>query len=677
MDRTGLPDAPEKFFLDEFIHKNVGLDLAKDLYDDATLAKRVTEAYITKYHEAGYSLPAHEKIVSEMMQLFTETREAANTSLSTGSKIARFKCLPNYSIARILSEKNEWALVDMLCDEEDARDKRGQNKFVVAKFETEGAEAGTWTPGDTWQEFRDFVKEVNKYSVFAKDTDMKMIFEIIKTFAQENRKLKTTDARYSAFKNGILDWKTKELLPFDPKFVFFVKSGINLKKNVPEPHLREHGETEDWTFDTWMDELTDGDMEMKNALYILLQAVIHPTRRWDAIVFFLNHTGNNGKGTFGKVCRSIAPQTFSMPFADLGREFLPEEAMYATAIISDENDAGETQAAKSEKVAKAIATGDTFSLNAKFKTPHDVKNCMLQIHMLNALLKLADTSDSFRRRCIFFLFKKCFTGCEKKWIKDEYLSRTDVLEWVVSHVVYDMEEATEIPRCRDHAEIMNDTINKNNTVAAFFDDFGYNFTWQFMPIQMLYDAYALWYKDTNKSSNAGCYIKNSKAFAEDVKALCQSREDLEFVTQTRMSSKKFNNMNVDNTTIYDMMEAHRSKDFAGRDVYDNDAKSLATWIASDSDAKYVKLFNKQFNGVVFKNVAANPAARTLEDIAAEKETLERLAQRQNGIRSNFVVSRERTLTEEEEIVKRNSMRSNFTAIAENTKHTEMYSILTA
>lgn len=655
MDRTGLPDAPANFFLDEFIHKNICLDLAKDLYDDSSLAKRVTEAYITKYHEAGYSLPAHDKIVREMMQLFTETRETANVNLSTGGKIARVKYLPNYAIARILSEKNEWALVDMTEELEDARDKRGQNKFVVAKFETEGPDEGTWTPGDTWQEFRDFVENVHKYSVLADSGDMKMVFEIIKTFAQKNRKLKTDNPRYSAFRNGILDWKTKELLPFDPKFVFFVKSGIDLKKNAPEPKLTEHGETVPWTFDTWMDELTDGDMEMKNALYILLQAIVHPTVKWDAIIFFLNHTGNNGKGTLGKVCRNIAPQAFSMPFADLGREFLPNEAMYSTVIISDENDAGETQTAKSEKVAKAIATGDVFSLNAKFKSPHDVRNRMLQIHMLNALIKLADTSNSLQRRVIFFLFKKCFTGCEKKWIKEEYLNRMDVLEWVVSHVVYDMEEATAIPRCKDHYEIMNDTINKNNTVAAFLDDFDYDFTWQFMPIQMLYDAYALWYKDTNKSNNAGCYIKNSKAFAEDVKALCQSRSDLEYVTRKRMSSKEFNNMDVNNNTIYDMLESHRSKDFAGRDVYDNDAKSLATWIATDSDAKYVKLFNKQFSGVVFKNVATNPSERTIEDIEAEKETLERLTQRQNGVRSNFVVSRERTLTEEEEKIKNNGI----------------------
>lgn len=688
MDRTGLPDAPADFFLDEFIHKNICLDLAKDMYDDSTLAKRVTEAYIEKYHKAGYSLPAHDKIVNEMMQLFTETRETANATLSTGGKIARVKYLPNYAIARILSEKNEWALVDMTEELEDARDKRGQNKFVVAKFETEGPDAGTWTPGDTWQEFRDFVENVHKYSVLADSGDMKMVFEIIKTFAQKNRKLKTDNPRYSAFRNGILDWKTKELLPFDPKFVFFVKSGIDLKKNAPEPKLTEHGETVPWTFDSWMDELTDGDMEMKNALYILLQAIVHPTVKWDAIIFFLNHTGNNGKGTFGKVCRNIAPQAFSMPFADLGKEFLPNEAMYSTVIISDENDAGETQTAKSEKVAKAIATGDIFSLNAKFKSPHDVRNRMLQIHMLNALIKFADTSNSLQRRVIFFLFKKCFTGCEKKWIKEEYLNRMDVLEWVVSHVVFDMEEATAIPRCKDHYEIMNDTINKNNTVAAFFDDFDYDFTWQFMPINMLYDAYALWYKDTNKSSNAGCYIKNSKAFAEDVKALCQSREDLEYVVRKRMSSKEFNNMDVNNTTIYDMMEAHRSKDFAGRDVYDNDAKSLATWIATDSDAKYVKLFNKQFSGVVFKNVATNPSERTIEDIEAERETLERLVQRQNGARSNFIVSRERTLAAEAEKIKNTgickkdimlstAIRSNFAELTENIKHTENYCTLTA
>lgn len=649
MDRTGLPDAPANFFLDEFVHKNVCLDLAKDLYDDATLAKRVTDAYIEKYHEAGYSLPAHKTIVSEMMQLFTETRETANISLSTGGKIARVKCLPNYAIARVLSEKNEWALVDMIELEEDAREKRGQNKFVVAKFETEGPDEGTWTPGDTWQEFRDFVENVHKYSVFAQDKDMKMIFEIIKTFAQKNRKLKTDNPRYSAFKNGILDWKTHELLPFSSKYVFFVKSGINLKKNAPEPKLTEHGETVPWTFDSWMDELTDGDMEMKNALYILLQAIVHPTVKWDAIIFFLNHTGNNGKGTFGRVCRNIAPQTFSMPFADLGKEFLPDEAMYSTLIMSDENDAGETQAAKSEKIAKAIATGDIFSLNAKFKSAHDVRNRMLQIHMLNALLKLADTSESFRRRVIFFLFKKCFTGCEKKWIKEEYLNRTDVLEWVVSHVVFDMEEATAIPRCKDHAAIMNDTIVKNNTVAAFLDDFNYDFTWQFMPIQMLYDAYALWYKDTNKSSNAGCYIKNSKAFTEDVKAFCASNPDLEFVTHKRMSSKEFNNAKVNNTVIHGMLEKHRNMGFNGEEIYDNDAKSLAAWVTADGE-KFVKLFNKQFTGVVFKNVAANPAQRTLEDIEAEREVLECLAQRK-GVRDNFVVSRERELAEEEKRIK--------------------------
>lgn len=201
-------------------------------------------------------------------------------------------------------------------------------------------------------------------------------------------------------------------------------------------------------------------------------------------------------------------------------------------------------------------------------------------------------------------------------------------------------------------------------------------------------AYALWYKDTNKSTNAGCYIKNSKAFAEDVKALCQSREDLEYVVRKRMSSKEYNNMDVNNTTIYDMMEAHRSKDFAGRDVYDNDAKSLATWIATDSDAKYVKLFNKQFSGVVFKNVATNPSERTIEDIEAERETLERLVQRQNGARGNFIISRERTLAAEAEKIKNTgickkdimlstAIRNNFAGLTENIKHTENYCTLTA
>ena len=56
-------------------------------------------------------------------------------------------------------------------------------------------------------------------------------------------------------------------------------------------------------------------------------------------------------------------------------------------------------------------------------------------HHLNEMPRVKDKSDSFYRRQLFIPFTKCFTGAERKYIKDDYLKRKEVVEYVMYKVL--------------------------------------------------------------------------------------------------------------------------------------------------------------------------------------------------------------------------------------------------
>ena len=129
-----------------------------------------------------------------------------------------------------------------------------------------------------------------------------------------------------------------------------------------------------------------------------------------------------GKGTYA-----------SIPLSDFSKDFMLEPLISATAIIVDENDVG-TYIDKAANL-KAVVTNDVIQINRKFKSPvaYQFKGFMVQ--SLNEMVKVKDRSDSFYRRQLFIPFTKCFTGKERKYIKNDYLQRPEVLEYVMYKVL--------------------------------------------------------------------------------------------------------------------------------------------------------------------------------------------------------------------------------------------------
>ena len=174
-------------------------------------------------------------------------------------------------------------------------------------------------------------------------------------------------------------------------------------------------------------------------------------------------------------------------------EFMLEQLTRSSAIIVDENDVGTfiDHAAK----LKSVVTGDSFMINRKFKPAIVVSFHGFMVQCLNEMPRVKDKSDSFFRRQLFVPFTKSFTGHEKKYIKNDFLHRKDVLEYVLYRVLnMNYYELPEPATCKTALDEYKEYVNP---VRSFLLEIMPKVEWTLLPYQFLYDLYVAWYKRTN------------------------------------------------------------------------------------------------------------------------------------------------------------------------------------
>ena len=132
------------------------------------------------------------------------------------------------------------------------------------------------------------------------------------------------------------------------------------------------------------------------------------------------------------------------------------------------------------------------------------------VQCLNEMPRIRDKSDSFFRRQIFIPFTKCFTGRERKYIKDDYLRRPEVLEYVLYKVLnmnyYNFDEPQACKDALDEYKEFNDPIRQ------FFTDVVSKASWDLLPFTMLYEIYQKWFKQNNPSGTP----QNKSTFTNDI-----------------------------------------------------------------------------------------------------------------------------------------------------------------
>ena len=453
----------------------------------------VTEDYISQLDVNNPPTPA--EIEQELVSKLNDALLAENTFRAKTEKIRPVKKLFPRQIAALMLTL--YHIVRVKCGGENSDPAYD----LLAIYMDDGPLEGIYVTDDDA-----FKKIASQYDYTISQRELKDVLELLSLDAP--RVDRTMNKDLIAVNNGIFDYENKTLMQFSSDYVFLAKSKVNynpLAKNV----IIHNPDGTDWDIETWLDELND-DPEVTELLWQILGAIIRPFVRWNKSAWFYSNTGNNGKGTLCELMRSLCGDGSyaAIPLTNFSKDFALEPLTRASAIIVDENDVG----VFIDKAAnlKAVITNDVIAINRKFKTPVSYQFFGFMVQCLNEYPRIKDKSDSFYRRQIFIPFNKCFTGVERKYIKNDYLHRPEVLEYVMFKVLnmnyYTLDEPAS---CRTALEEYKDF---NDPVRQFMDEIMPQLVWDLVPFSFLYDLYKSWFRKNSPNGQ----IQGRNTFIMDI-----------------------------------------------------------------------------------------------------------------------------------------------------------------
>lgn len=401
---------------------------------------------------------------------------------------------------------------------------------LLAMYQASGPGRGTYTTSED-----DIRTTARRYNT---QLTLKEFAEVLAVLREDSpRRHQCTHRDLIAVNNGVVYYgrearditidgrafhlEPKSLIPFDPALVFLAKCHIDYVEDPDNPVIIHPEDGSVWDIESWVRELSD-DEGVPELIWEIIGAIIRPHVRWGKTAWFYSEQGNNGKGTLCSLMRNLCgPRSHtSIPLSDFGKDFALEPLVRANAIIVDENDVG-TFIDKAANL-KAIVTNDVIQINRKYRMPIAYQFFGFMVQCLNEFPRVKDKSESFYRRQLFVPFNKSFTGMERKYIKDDYLQRREVLEYALWYVINragaaDPGNYYELSEPVATKEVLAEYKEANDPVRAFWEEFRERLAWDLVPFTFAYDLYKAWFADVSPS---GSPVSN-KQFITDLVAIAR------------------------------------------------------------------------------------------------------------------------------------------------------------
>lgn len=453
-----------------------------------------TDAYIKGLNPAN--LPPPETMAAELTKLVEQNIILENALRGKGKSFRIPETLSFDQVAQLMTVL--YRIVRVSC----AGSNVDTDYDLLAIYVPEGPEEGTYSTSDEV-----FYKLARRFNRRITSKEFEEVLKVLRAIVP--RVTRCMDRDLIAVNNGIFNYATKTLQPFTPDLVFTVKSHVDYNPNATNRVIHNDDDGTDWDVESWIADLSD-DPDIVDLIWQILGAIIRPHVRWNKSAWFYSEDGNNGKGTLCELMRSLCGETAyaAIPLSSFGKDFALEPLTRSTAIIVDENDVG-TFIDKAANL-KAVITNDVIPINRKFKTPISYQFYGFMVQCLNEFPRIRDKSDSFYRRQLFIPFEKCFTGRERKYIKEDYLHRKEVLEYVMFRVLsMNYYELSEPEACR---EVLAEYKEFNDPVRQFVQEMLPELSWDLAPFEFLYDLFKAWFWKNNPNGA----IQGKNTFIRDI-----------------------------------------------------------------------------------------------------------------------------------------------------------------
>lgn len=265
------------------------------------------------------------------------------------------------------------------------------------------------------------------------------------------------------FKNGLYDLNNNALMPHSP--YYFTINQINANINWNPVRIG--------AVDRFLDKISCGNIGRKKAILQMIGYSMTSSVEMQKAFVLYGKTAGNGKSTLLEIIeRLIGSENVShVTLQDFvsNRFSVSEIKGKLVNMVSEMT----KEFLKDSSVFKQIVTGDTTTVEEKFKDRHTIKPYAKHIFTANELPKVADTSNGYFRRLFIIPFEAVFTDLEKINFNFKELITEQALDYLAAIALQEY-----IIARREHAFI-NEEESKNiietykmdsNTVIAYLYD---------------------------------------------------------------------------------------------------------------------------------------------------------------------------------------------------------------
>lgn len=273
--------------------------------------------------------------------------------------------------------------------------------------------------------------------------------------------IKSSPANFIAFKNGIYDLETNDLIDFDPEII--ITNKINWDYN---PKAKSS------IIDKTLDKLSCND---KNIRMLLEETIGYTFYRRSELRKSIILVGDkhNGKSTFLDMFLTILGEdnTASLDLAELGNRFKTAELFNKLANIGDDI---EDEFVPKPGMFKKLASGDRVNAEKKGKDPFNFNNFAKLMFSANDIPRIKDKTGAVLDRLVIVPFNANITPDDKDF--DPYikykLREKSAIEYLILlgleglKRVLDQKHFTESEQVQKQLE---EYAKNNNPVMLFFD----------------------------------------------------------------------------------------------------------------------------------------------------------------------------------------------------------------
>lgn len=310
------------------------------------------------------------------------------------------------------------------------------------------------------------------------------------------------NGKYIAVNNGLFNLETKKLEGFTPLHPVFTKVATNYNPDAKSPNI------DGWTVDKMFDKLTCGDKDEVQLFWQIINDALNGNRsRGKAFFLVGNVHGNNGKGTFQALIENLVGEDNygNLKVDQFETRFNLGVLDGKTVCIGDDIQADYV---KSSSNFNSVVTGDPVNIELKQKPIYTTTLHCTIIQSCNTMPMFAKKGGTMRR-LILVPFDAQFTDkTDNKAIKEKYLKRKDVLEYVLKKALTlpDFDKFIEPARSKAMKEEFE---ADNNSVVGFLKDVFEPGNFERIPVTLTYQ----WYLNYC-SKNGFTPIKKPKRFTK-------------------------------------------------------------------------------------------------------------------------------------------------------------------